>query len=236
MFSLEKGEALHSRAEQARERGDFVSALKNTDEAMVAYQQEGNIPKLAEVNASRFLAFRHLWEETGEKAYLVLAKHTAEAGVELAKLTGEESALALPLYNLAKAKVTLGEFEAAVSDFEEVLKIMETSPPKDHDRVGVRADMKAHLGVARYRAGNRDGVGEVRQAIEELGKSDEPRFNKDVWLSGAHMQLAETLKETNKEESALELARAREIIDDNPDLILRAKQWQKLATELGVEV
>src|SRR5687767_12999022 len=94
---------LHSQAEQSREKGEFVEALKFTDEATVAYQQEGNASGFAEMQASRFLTLRHLYEKTGDRKFLILAKHAAEAGVEIAEEAEDARALALPYSNLAKA-------------------------------------------------------------------------------------------------------------------------------------
>ena len=42
------------------------------------------------------------------------------------------------------------------------------------------------------------------------------------------MRIADMLKEDNPEKAKEHLQKAKEIIDNNPDLKLRAEQWKKL--------
>lgn len=222
-----RGRDLHGKAEMAREsEQDFLKSLMLTDEAMVAYAQDGDQLGLAEVQGTRFNAFKHLHQKTGNKNYLILAKHAAMAAVEVAEKSGIAEALALPYRDLAKAHLELEEYQEAVSFFEKALNAKLT---ENHNRPGVKAEIKAHLAYAKYKSGDKTGLELMAEAIRELENSDEFKYNKDVWLSGAHMRTAEMLRKDNIDTAREHLKKAREIIDTNPELKLRAEQWEKLA-------
>ncbi len=224
---------LHADAEHNRERGNFVEALALTDQAMVAYLDEDNPAGFAEVIASRFLTLRHLFEKTGKRMYLILAKHEAQASVELADATGDKSAKVMPLFNLAKAQETLGEHAVAVGTYRQALEIMESDPPAAHNRPCVVADMKIHLGISELNNGDDSAEARVKSAASELAATDEPKYNKDVWLSGAYLKLAEALRDKNRDAAKRYLDEAEKVIKANPDLSLRQGQWQKLAEKFN---
>lgn len=224
---------LHSQAEQQREKGNFTEALISTDQALVAYLAESDTAGFAEVIASRFLTLRHLYEATENRAYLILAKHEARAAVELSELSEDKSAKIMPLFNLAKAEESLGEHAVAVTTFRQAVKLMETHPPARHSRPAVLADMKVHLGISELKNGDKAALGRVNAAIDDLKASEEMQYNKDVWVSGAYLKLAEALAESEPEKARENLAAAKEIIDGNPELSIRAKQWQKLAGKIN---
>ncbi|MBI4036376.1 hypothetical protein HY386_00670 [Candidatus Daviesbacteria bacterium] len=243
-----EGRRLHGLAEQARESGDFTRALELTDQATVSYQQGGDSLGFAEVQASRFLTLRHLFEKTDDKNYLILAKHTAMASVELAQASGDKQALALPLFNLAKAQETLGELPDAVATYQKAVENIINNPPEPHKRAAIVADFKVHLETCAYKAGDKSALERAEKALVELeavpvlsdedfeagGKklefNQEVAYNKDVWVSGGHMRIAEMLREDDPPQAKEHLQKAKEIIDANPQLKLRLAQWEKLAT------
>jgi hypothetical protein len=228
-----KGRQLHALAEHAREAGDFLGALKFTDEAMIAYQEAGDFLGFAEILASRFLTLRHLAEKTGDVNYQVLAKFTVMASVEIAKKLGDPKALILPMFNLAKVQEDLGEFVGAVRSYQETVQ-MASNLPERHNRPGVVADMRIHLATCEYKAGDKSGLERALVALDNLEKSDEPDYNKHVWLSGGHMRIAEMIYGENQPLAVEHLRRAKEIIDADERLKLRLGQWQKLIERLGV--
>lgn len=222
--------AIHHQAEQARETGDFVEALELTDQATIAYQEEGNLAGFAEIQASRFLTLRHLFEETGHRGFLILAKYAAMASVELAQESDAKEALAIPLFNLAKAQETLGELPEAVKSYQEALDNLTNNPPPTHSRPAVIGDFKVHLATCEYKAGDKSALGRAEAALTELKSVDEiSQYNKDVWVSGGHMRIAEMLREDDPQKAREHLGLAKTVIDANPDLKLRLKQWEKLA-------
>lgn len=225
-----EGRKIHGLAEQAREEGDFLKALKLTDESMIAYQQAKDTLGFAEIQASRFLVLRHLYEQTADRHYLVLAKHAALAAVEIAENTDNKQALAIPYFNLAKAQETLGEFSDAVTSYQKALEHMLNNPPTEHHRPAVVADMRVHLTTCEYKAGDKTAFERALTATAELEQAEEiSDYNKNVWLSGAHMRIAEMLRADQPTRAKEHLQKAKDIIDADQRLELRGKQWGKLA-------
>jgi|SRR3989344_1379805 len=227
---VSEGRRIHGLAAQAREDGNHLKALQLSDEAMLAYQKDGDILGFSELVAERSLVLRHLADETGDKNYLILAKHEMMASVEIARKSGNLEALALPLFNLAKVVEELGELSEAVKDYTEALTNLEANPPTPHGiRPAMIADFKIHLATCEYRNGDKSALELAEQSLVELEATEEEKYNKDVWLSGGHMRIAGVLREDSPSSAKVHLEKAKEIIDANPDLKLRAQQWQKLS-------
>src|SRR5579884_2020543 len=104
-----QGRKLHGQVAQVRESGDSIKALSMYPEVLEAYLQDGDSAGFAEALADQFLTLRHLYEKTGKKEWLILAKHIVESALEIAGELDNKEALAVPLYDLAKAQETLGE-------------------------------------------------------------------------------------------------------------------------------
>ncbi|MDO8619326.1 MAG: hypothetical protein Q7R49_05285 [Candidatus Daviesbacteria bacterium] len=220
---------IHKRAEETRENSDFTEALKLTDEATVAYQSEGDSLGLSEVQSSRTITLRHLYENTQDKNYLVIAKYTAQAAVEIAKVSGLKGSLAIPYFNLAKIQEELDETEQAVISYQNALDNIVNNPQNEHNRPGVIADFKIHLYTCAYKTGDKSAREKAEQALTDLMASDEKKYNKDVWVSGAHMKIAAMLQVDDISAAQEHLQKARKVIEGNPDLKLRQKQWEKLS-------
>lgn len=227
------GEEYHMKAEEKMEAGDFVGALENTDRATVKYQSEKNVAKLAEVQASRALIFRHLFEQTDDSSFVVLANASASAGVQIAKVA-KISELAIPLYNLGKCQESLGEIEQAVSLYKEALENFSANPGQPQDRPAVVAEMKTRLAVAEFKLGVQDAREQFNSALEELKNAEEPNdYNKKVWVSGAYMHMAEALVGKDNEKAKALIEKAREIIGSDEHMKLRKGQIEKLSAKIA---
>lgn len=227
--AINEGRIVHKQAELAREKGDFTEALEFTDRATVTYQRSGDLLGMAEVQSSRFLIFRHLFEQTGDPSFMVLATHSAQSSVEIARQSGDEQATVIPLFNLGKAQEAAGNISNAVSSYEEAVRVMETNPPVEHNRTAVLQDMKVHLAVAQYKNGDKSALQRAEEATKTLEASDNPdNYEKDVWTSGAYMKMGEILRTDDPERSKQYFGRAREIIDANPNLTLRKAQLERV--------
>lgn len=223
------GRRLHGLAAQAREKGEPLKALQLADEAMIAYQKDGDILGFAEVAADRSIVLRHLADEAGDNNFRKLAKAEMLASVEIARGSGDKTALALPLFNLAKVQEELREFQEAVKTYTEAIQEMENNPPASHNRPSVLADMRVHLTTTEYVAGDKSALERATSALADLEASDEEKYNKDVWVSGGHMRMADMLRTDNPERAKEHLQKVKEIIEANPDLKLRKEQYEKLA-------
>ncbi|MBI1864065.1 hypothetical protein HYS03_02550 [Candidatus Woesebacteria bacterium] len=226
----EGGRDVHGKAEHAREDGDPIGAIKLCVDAFKIYLEDKDLLGASEALGSATLSCRHLWQETEDRNWLVFGKSFATSAVQIAKQSGDKTAIALPTYNLSKVYDDLGELPEALSFYKETVENMISNPPKLHNRPGVLADMKIHMEVCSYKNGDKTALERILTALNDLEQSDEPKYNKDVWISGAHMSLAEILKTDDPEKAKEHLEKAKEIIDSNPDLKIRAKQWEKLAS------
>src|SRR3989344_3851921 len=226
---MSKGNDLHAKAIKAHEQEqDFLKALKFTDEAIIASGEEGDSGEIAGILGSRQNIFSHLYDKTQNKNYLILAKYEAEAAVEIAEKS--DTSAALPYRDLAKAYEQLNDYPNAVTYLE---KAINSKLPDSHNRPAVKAEIKAHLAYTKYKAGDKSGMNLMNEAIAELENAKEDKNNKDVWLSGAHMRTAEMLKEDNLDLAKEHLRKAKEIIDVNNELKLRAEQWKELAKDFN---
>ncbi len=232
-----EGRRLHGLAAQARERGESVEAVKLAEDAMEAYQKDGDQLGFAEALADQFLSLRHLFDKTNDKNYLIRAKHSAMASVEIAENSGDKTALAIPYFNLAKVQETLGQFQEAVSTYKKALDNVINNPPAVHkvpERPAIVADFKVHLSTCEYTAGDKSALERAEAALADLeAHPDIEGYNQHVWVSGGHMRIAEMLKEDDLEKAKQHLQKAKDIIDSDPRLTIRLSQWQKLAEKIS---
>lgn len=221
---------LHKKAESARESENFLDALIYSDQALIEYQKEGNIQGFAEILCSRVITLRHLFEQTADQNYLIFAKHTAKAGVEIARKGNDPKALAIPLFNLANVLDQLSEFGEAIENYKEALDHMRENPPPEHSKPSVIHDMTLHLFVCEYKNGDKSALQKAEKALLDLAASEEPNiYAKDVWMSGGYLKIAQMLKNDDTIKAKQALKRAREIINANPSLTLRKKQLDKIS-------
>lgn len=225
-----EGRRIHGLAAHQREAGNHLEALKLYDEAILAYQKDSDILGLAEVFADRAIIYRHLFDQTDDKNFLIIAKHEMMASLEMVEKSGNKSALAIPYFQLANVQRELGELTDAKNSYQKAIENQTDNPALEHNRPAVLADMKAHLATIEYQLGDKAALERALTTLSELEQTDEAKYNKDVWLSGGYMKLAEAIKEDDLKKAQEYLNKAKEIIDANPDLKLRKEQWAKLAT------
>lgn len=223
------GKAIHIAEEEARENGDFLVALKLSDEATLLYQKKGNIVGLSEIQAARFEIFKHLYLQTNDRNFLILGKMSAKAGVAIAKKSEQPDALAIPLFCLAKAYVLKEKYDKAIEKFKEALEYL---PQSHQNRPAVEADIKVHLAIAEFRNGDETGLERAENALSDLAGAEENKYEKDVWVSGGYMKIADAIRNANLEKAKTYLEKARTIIESNPELKLRKKQLEQLEAKL----
>lgn len=225
-----KGRTLHAEAAKARESEQFTQSLTFNDDALFAYDADNDALGFSEGIACRSITLRVYANLHDSKRILTLAKYEMMASVELARQSGKAEALPLPLYNLAQLREDLGEYDDAVRDYREAVDSMEKNPPEAHNRPSILANMRVHMTTCEYKAGDKTAMERAKQALRELEEAEEAnKYNKDVWVSGGYMRLADVIKADSPDEARDYLAKAKGIIDSNPDLTLRKKQWEKLS-------
>lgn len=226
------GREIHAEVEQLRESGDLEGSIKLSDDAIKAYKSENNMLGLSDLYGTIALAYRLLFQVTDDRQDLVEAKTAALEGVRIAKENNLKGDLARPLFNLAKVQEDLGNLQEALETYKQSLDIFQTQNPTLHNRAGVLADMKVHISLCEYKLGDKSALERLQAAITELMNSDEEKvskYNYDVWLSGAYMNMAELLRTDNPALAREYFMKAKSIIDANPTLKIRKEQWEKMA-------
>ncbi len=228
-----EGRKLHAEAEHLREGGSIQEALLKIRSAQFSYIKDGDLLGLAEALASEVLAYRHLGEGTGHKEYLDFALRAARLSVEFAEKSGQKEALALPYHTLGKVLEDLNNWEEAKTYQEKAIGVMINNPPPQHNRPAYINEMRIHWLSDRYMCGEKEALSELDKVLAELeADQTEPKYNRDVWLSGGFMSKATILKNDNPVGARKAFVKAGEIIKSNPDLKLRREQWDRMAREL----
>lgn len=214
-------------AEQVRERGDFKRSLELLGDAVIAAFEEKKEEKLVDALSSQALVYRHLYDKTKAKNYLVLAQHASFGAVELAKNSNDPTLLSIALYNLGKVLESNGELDEALKNYIEAVS-------QKVDRPAMISEMKTRLAVLEFRNGDKDAMGRFESALSDL-KSAEDRDNYAlaVWQSGAYMHMADALIDSDKAKAKQLLDEAEKIIASDMRLKLRKEQLAKLKAKLN---
>jgi len=229
-----KARQLHARALQLREQKEFLESLKVGEEALVEYAEDNDTLGFSELLTLQAKTYLHMYDFTNYKPYLLLARRIGQTAVDIVEESGQNEAKALPYFNLGKISKDAGDLELAVESFRKAVQLMEDFPPERHNRKSVLADFKNHLATAEYQTGDKTALEKAEESIKDLETStDASDYEKHVWLSGAHMRIARMLSDDDKEKAQGHLKKAREIIDANPELIIRQEQWEKLNSQLN---
>lgn len=229
MKDSSQGRRLHALAEEARESGDFLKALEYNDQATLAYQKDNDLMGLSEVQSSRQSTFKHLYRQTGDSVFLVLEKYCAVASVEIAEYCGIKEALGIPYHNLGKYYFEAKEYKKAAEYFKKAVENLEAYPAGRHSRPSVIADIKGHQYAAEYHAGDKTALGRALKALEELKRAQEKStYNKNAWICGAHIRIAEMVAKYNPALAREHIKEAIIIIESDKRQILRKKQLEEL--------
>lgn len=219
------GRLIHLQAEKARENGDFTKSLELLAQAIVSYQSEKNLEGISLCLSSQALSYRHLFDKTKAREYLVLAKHLALAAIEISKgLSSNTTGIAL--YNLGKVLESLGENLEALKSYQEAIEHV------DSESLAMKAEMMTRLEVLKFKNGDDTAFERFGIALEELKNAEEKdNYAKAVWLSGAYMHMAEALIEKDVPKAKELLGEAKKIIDSDMRLKLRKQQLEKISVD-----
>ncbi len=234
MTNESKARQLHAKALQLRESKQFLESLQIGDEALVEYAKDNDTLGFTELLTLQAKTYLHMYDVTGYKSYLLLAKRIGQCAVDIVEESGQNEAKALPYFNLGKISEDAGDLELAVNSFRKAVQLMQDSPPKRHNRKSVLADFKNHLATTEYQTGDKTALDRAEQSIKDLETStDASPYEKNVWLSGAHMRIAKMLQDNDSQKAREYLVKAKEIIDSDPELVIRKEQWEKLNSQIN---
>lgn len=228
-MAIDQATHFHHQAVAAMEAEDFAQALELSIRALVLYQAEGNNAKFAEVVALQFLLYNHLQRSTGDKKFQILAGHSAEASLDLARASGDKTAIAIPAYNLFKHLEGVGKWKEAREKLNLAIKSQTDSPHSTQLSSAILADMKVRLALLPEDDGslNPDIVANFEAAIKGLEDAPHPDSHaKNAWVAGNYIRAADLLADDDKAREYL--AKAKAVIDSDPTLSILKKRWEEL--------
>lgn len=229
MAVVSKARQLHAKALKLREEKKFLEALQVGEEGLQEYQKDNDVAGFGELLGMQAKTYLHVYDFTAFKPYLTMAMHLSLASVEIVEELGDLSATILPLYDLGKIYEDAGNLPDAAATYQKAVERMQSNPPANHNRKSVLANMKVHLHTTEYKNGDKSALERAEAALKNLESSnDASDYEKHVWVSGAQMRIADMLREDDVEKAREYLVAAEEIINADPELVIRKEQLEKL--------
>lgn len=221
------GRELLQKALTSTEQQDYIQALKYTDEALIAFQQANDIDGFAETWSARFHTFKHLYQSTQWQPYAVSALNAAQTGVSIAEQANQTTSYGITYINLAKAYDLLGEVSKAIETYQKAIQYLPQSPT--HNRPAVIADTQSHLDALLLAQGDQAAEDRILANIELIRNAkDISAYERDVWISGAYLRMVKVFQKTDSTKAQNYLTKAKSVIENNPELVIRKDQIQKI--------
>ena len=111
--------SVHQQAEQERENGNFIKALKLYEEAIVRYQNEKNYQGIVDALQGRFLTYKHLFWQTNDTVFAQIGRMSAQLSLQIAQQ--KKLPLAFCYFSLGEAAMLFVDFEKAADDFQQAI-------------------------------------------------------------------------------------------------------------------
>jgi len=222
-----KNNVLHLQAEDAREQDKHLEALKLIEAAFFEYQQDQNYEGLCQALQSRCLTYKHLFYLADDQVFAIMAQKDAEASLAIAKLHDLKNLFGSSYFRLGEITMLFDDYSHAVEYYKQSL---------DHyfGTECEKGDYRYHFGEALYRLGKKkEGKKQLKQGLREIQDNSQEvgSFLFHVWESGAHMRLADLLRDDDLSEAKKHLAEAEDIISSDPKLVIRKRQLELLKRE-----
>jgi tetratricopeptide (TPR) repeat protein len=222
MLSL--AQKFHQKAALLREQDKHLQALKFCDEAIIASQKEKNNLEFSSILNTRVLIYKHLYLLTNDFCFYLLALKDAEASLIISSKYKLNN-LYICYFCLAEVFMLGNNFSKAILNYKKALNLY----PKIDSEKG---DFRYHLGEAQYRNSNKKlGLKNLLEGLNLIKKyqSKTDSFLIHVWESGCYMRLAELLRKDNLPQAKRYLELGQKIIKSDKKLIIRKRQFRKLA-------
>ena len=222
---MDKAHDIHVQAETAREKEQFIESLKLYEEAILTYQQEKNNAGIAEALQGKFLTYKHLYLLTHNESYLTLCFFSAAASLEIIQEND--------IHELkGSISFRLGEIEMLRKEYQNAADYYQNAIDNHHGIKAEIGDYRYHLGEALFLHGSKEaGKTLMLKGLKEIQDNREGAdpFLIHTWESGCYMKLAYLLRDEKAKEY---MQKAKEIIDSDPKLIIRKRQYEELAAQL----
>ena len=219
---MDKAHDIHVQAETARESEQFIESLKLYEEAIVRYQEEKYADGIAEALQGKLLTYKHLYLRTQDESYLTLCFFSAAASLEIIQ---EHDIHELK----GSISFRLGEIAMLRKEYENAIEYYQNAIDNHHGIKAEIGDYRYHLGEALFLRGSKEaGKTIMLKGLKEIQDNREgaDQFLIHTWESGCYMKLAHLLRDEHAREY---MNKAKEIIDNDPKLVIRRRQYEELS-------
>jgi len=215
---------LHQKSEDLREQDKLILGKIINYLAILNYRLNKDYFGLSRACQSLVLVYKHQFLLSKNKKFINLAIKSAQKSLNLG-LNKKLNNLYTSYFRLGEVFMLSNDYQNAIANYQKALKLY----PKDDSEKG---DYQYHLGEAQYRNSNvRLGLQNLLGGLKTIQKyqSKTDPFLIHVWESGCYLRLAELLKENSPKEAEKYLSLAQKIIFSDNKLIIRKRQFLKLA-------
>lgn len=177
---------------------------------------------------NRVLTNKHLFWRTHDQIFAIQARADAQVSLEVAELHNLNERLGSCYFRLGEIAMLFEQYNQAVENYQQALNNFSGTNCE-------RGDYRYHLGESLYRSGKKEeGKKTMMQGLKEIqdNAGEVDPFLVHVWESGCYLRLAELLKSDKLTEARDYLERARQIIENDHQLVIRKAQLEKLEAEL----
>jgi tetratricopeptide (TPR) repeat protein len=221
---------LYDRAGEVRELEDNqLEAIRLLEEAKTLFVQEQDFGGQSDTYRALFLNHKHLYLKTGDPSFRQSALDNIQNSLRIAEEHQLGHLVSRGHFGLGEAEMLFDHYDAAAFEYRRALETYAGTNVE-------RGDYRYHLGDAQYRAGDKEkGKANMLHGLREIQdhRSEVDFFQGNVWESGAHLKLAELLREDSPAEAEEHLKKAKAVIDSDSRLVIRARQWADLADQFG---
>lgn len=218
---------IHHQAEQLREQEKFYQALELYQQVINQYLQNQQTPAVAEALQGMALTYKHLYWQSKNEIFIHLAQGAVATSLQIAASGGNDQLQANAHHLQAELFELTQNWQEAVDHFQQA---MDLYPNQD----ALLAKYQYHLGAAQYQLGDKTtGKKNLEQGLAQITQAQNKfdQYTLDVWHSGALLALARLLRPDEPELAEQYLKEAQEVIESNPELKIREKQYLRVKEE-----
>lgn len=220
----DSGQDLNIEANKLREEGKTFESLETYNQAFAQLLKEQDYRGVLSVLSGRSIAWKHLFYREEDPIYAILSLNDVEAMAHISEEYQFGDMEYLIQFLFGQSYILLNDFESAEIAFTRALELYPTNS-------GEKGDWMVHLGESFYGNGHtyegKEMIFEGIEWIQNHSRGTDP-FRINVWLSGAYLKLAKFLHNENQDEAKVYLEKAEQIILNDPQLVIRKEQLEKL--------
>lgn len=213
-----------SESDVLRESGKTLEALDGYNKEIVLGISEENYEGVFNSLIGRFISWQHLWNGNQDRLYAIFALKNAEALEDFSKNYRIFNKKHLILFLQGKAQYMLKNYTKAEIFYSKALSFYPAENAEKGDWIAHHGHMMMLSGdIENGKERILQGITTIKNHLDEIDL-----FQSNVYLSGAYLRLASSLKDTDLKEATKYLKFAEQIILQDNRLVIRKKQLDKL--------